>query len=342
MTDLDLRQNSLAEVISLDQLPELRRLYLSDNNIDGISVSKDMETLQALKLARNRMQTIDIGRMPNLRALDIDQNSIGSISNIESHRCLEVLSWREQRVEAEVQYQQCRNIRELHLSGNSLSSFAPTVHLLNLQHLELASTGLRSLADDFGIKCPNVRELNLNFNALSELRPLLGVIGLEKLCVAGNRVSRLRRTASVLESIGSVLTEIDLRQNPVTLGYYTSQQQPRNVAEQRLIVLSQHKNTDKSEDDVDGNLRHRNSYEVPGPEQEADEAARQRLDEDTKIRRRVYELLVTLNCSKLKRLDGLCIDRRRVISRDGVWERLIELGVVVTSKASKGACELEG
>ncbi|KAI4143275.1 MAG: hypothetical protein LQ341_002957 [Variospora aurantia] len=342
LTDLDLRQNSLAEVISLDQLPELRRLYLSDNKIDGISISKDMETLQALKLARNRMQTIDIGRMPNLRALDIDQNSIGSISNIETHKCLEVLSWREQRVEAEVQYQQCRNIRELHLSGNSLSSFAPTVHLLNLQHLELASTGLRSLADDFGIKCPNVRELNLNFNALSELRPLLGVIGLEKLCVAGNRVSRLRRTASVLESIGSVLTEIDLRQNPVTLGYYTSQQQPRNVAEQGLIVLSQHTHADKSEDDVDGNLRHRNLYEVPGPEQEADEAARQRLDEDTKIRRRVYELLVTLNCGKLKRLDGLFIDRRKVTSRDGVWERLIDLGVVVTSKASKGACELEG
>ncbi|KAL8955644.1 MAG: hypothetical protein Q9193_006577 [Seirophora villosa] len=341
LTDLDLRQNSLSEVTSLDRLPALRRLYLSDNNLDGISVSEDMETLQALKLARNHLQTLDIGRMPNLRTLDVDQNSIGGIHNMESHKCLEVLSWREQRIEAEVQYQQCRNVRELHLSGNSLSSFAPTVHLLNLQHLELASTGLQSLADDFGTKCPNVRELNLNFNALSDLRPLLGVIGLEKLRMAGNRVSRLRRTASVLESIGSALTEIDLRQNPLTLGYYTSQQQPRKAVEQRLVVPSQQANAHTSEDDLDESLQQRKLYEVPRPEQEADEAARQRLDEDTKIRRRVYELLVTLKCGNLEWLDGLSIDRRRVNSRDGVWERLMELGVV-TSKGKKAACELEG
>lgn len=326
---------------NLDHLPGLKRLYLSDNSLDCLSIPERMGNLQDLKLARNQLHTLDISHLPCLRALDVDQNSIESISSIESHRCLEILSWREQRIKTEVQYQQCRNVRELYLSGNSLPNFAPDAHLLNLRHLELASTGLQSLADDFGIKCPNVRKLNLNFNALKELRPLLGVIGLEKLHLVGNRISRLRRSASVLERIGSELEELDLRQNPLTLNYYTSQQQPRKTTEQRLVVSSRSASADDSDDDVVEDLQKSMSYILAEIEHGTDEAARQRLDGDTKIRRRVYELLVMLNCEKLRRLDGLPIDRRKVISRDGVWERLMELGVV-SCKSKKDACELEG
>lgn len=299
-----------------------------------------MESLQDLKLARNQLNTVDIGQLPSLRVLDVDQNSITSINNIESHKRLEVLSWREQRIETALRYQQCRNVRELYLSGNSLPNFAPDTHLLNLQRLELASTGLQSLADDFGIMCPNIRELNLNFNALSEIRPLLGVVGLEKLYLTGNRICRLRRTASVLDRIGPELTELDLRQNLLTLGYYTSQPQPQDSTEQRLVIPSETRSICDPDDAANEMLERRMSYMLPGLEQGADETARQRLDDDTKIRRRVYELLVMLKCRNLKRLDGLSIDKRKVISKDGVWERLAELGVV-TSKAID-ACELEG
>lgn len=298
-----------------------------------------MASLQELKLARNQLKTLDVSQLPSLRVLDIDQNSIRSINNIESHQRLEVLSWREQHIETAVQYQECRNVRELNLSGNSLSTFTPIAHLLNLQHLELASTGLHSLADDFGIKCPNIRELNLNFNALSEIRPLLGVVGLKRLYLTGNRITRLRRTASVLERIGPELTELDLRQNLLTLGYYTSQQQPRYSVEQRLIIPSEIRDPFDSDDDVNELLEKRMSYMLPEMEQAADEWARQRLDEDTDIRRRVYELLVVLNCGNLRRLDGLSIDRRKVISKDGVWDRLKELGIVACK--AMDACELE-
>ncbi|KAL8761556.1 MAG: hypothetical protein Q9184_002321 [Pyrenodesmia sp. 2 TL-2023] len=340
LTDLDLGQNGLVEFNNLKHLPALERLYLSDNRLERLAVSERMESLQDLKLAKNQLNTVDIGQMPSLRVLDVDQNSITSINNIESHQRLEVLSWREQRIETVLQYQQCRNVRELYLSGNSLPNFAPDTHLLNLQRLELASTGLQTLADDFGIKCPNIRELNLNFNGLSEIRPLLGVVGLEKLYLTGNRISRLRRTASVLERIGPELTELDVRQNPLTLGYYTTQPRPQDSTEQRLVIASENRSTCEPDDAADEILGRRMSYTLSGLEQGADETARQRLDEDTKIRRRVYELLVMLNCGNLKRLDGLTIDKRKVISKDGVWERLTELGVV-TSKAMD-AYELEG
>ena len=301
--------------------------------------------LQDLRLADNQLRELDIGRFPNLQLLDVDKNSIDEIINLRSHQGLEVLSWREQCLDRHsrtttLQYQQCCNVRELYLSGNAIPTFAADAYLLNLQYLELASTGVQSLADDFGMKCPNLRVLNLNFNALSEIRPFLGIVGLEKLYLAQNRISRLRRTASVLERIGSQLTDLDLRQNPLTLGYYLPQQQSQVATERQVTLASKAASSDDS-DNLSHSLEKQMAYQLSPMEQDADDAARQRLDEDTKIKRRVYEMLITLRCTNLEKLDGLFLDRRKVVSRDGVWERLRELGVIA-EKAKKNPCELEG
>ncbi|KAL9595729.1 MAG: hypothetical protein Q9219_006267 [cf. Caloplaca sp. 3 TL-2023] len=347
LTDLDLGQNEVMEANHLCHLTGLKHLDLSSNKLENLSIPGTIPTLQDLRLANNELHTLDISQIPKLQLLDIDRNSIVEIDNLGAHKCLEVLSWREQCIDSDansttIQYQHCRNVRQLYLSGNTISVFEPDVHLLNLQHLELASTGLQSLADDFGVKCPNLRLLNLNFNALSELRPLLGIVSLEKLCLAGNRISRLRRTASVLDRIGSELAELDMRQNPLTLGYHIPQQHSRSSSEQRLVLASRSAVSDDARDDSFGSLRDQQLYQLPPMEQSVDDGARQRLDNDTKIRRRVYELLVTLRCSKLRSLDGLELDRRKIMSRDGVWERLRELGVVVMDRVGRGAHEMEG
>ncbi|KAL8720528.1 MAG: hypothetical protein Q9225_002620 [Loekoesia sp. 1 TL-2023] len=345
LTDLDLSQNELAKVTNLDHLPGLKRLDLSNNSLDKLFTPKDIPRLQDLRLANNRLHALDVAQFPNLQLLNIDKNSVGEIIHLESHRSLEVLSWREQCLDStshktNIQYQFCRSVRELYLSGNVLPSIAPKFNLLNLQILEAASTGLQFLADDFGVKCPNLRLLNLNFNALSELRPLLGIVRLEKLYLAGNRISRLRRTASVLERIGPDLTELDLRQNPLTLGYYIAQQQPQASTEQRLVLASKSADSEELDDTFDS-LQNHMMYQLPLMEEGADDGARQRLDEDTKIRRRVYEMLTTLRCNNLRKLDGLILDRRKIAFRDGVWKRLRELGVI-KDKVEKAACELEG
>lgn len=343
MIELDLRHNQLVEVTHLNDLPALKRLDLSENDLEVLDFPEGSESLQDLRVANNRLAALDIGRLPGLQSLDIDNNSITSIDNLASHTNLQILSWREQgpkcvQPNASVQYQHCRNVRELYVSSNTLRTFAPSVHLLDLRHLELASTGLQSLPEDFGIKCSNLRSLNLNFNALTELRPLLGLVKLEKLYLAGNRISRLRRTASVLDRIGHELVEIDFRQNPLTMGFYIPQNH-RLQKEQQLIVSRQklpQKLDEEYEDSKDCT-----TYTFPWVEPSADDAARQRLDEDTKIRRRVYEMLTALRCKNLRRLDGLCLDRRKVATKDEVWDRLRELGVL-TSKGKGDAIELEG
>ncbi|KAL8788002.1 MAG: hypothetical protein Q9213_001894 [Squamulea squamosa] len=346
LTDLDLRQNQLVEVVHLDRLPNLKHLDLSENVLEVLDLQQGSRSLQVLRLGTNHLNTLDIGQLPSLQFLDIDKNSISDIDNLASHTSLGTLSWREQCPGsdwpgASLQYQQCQNVRELYLSGNTLRTFAPSIHLLDLRHLELASTGLQHLPEDFGIKCSNLRSLNLNFNALTELRPLLGLNKLEKLHLAGNRISRLRRTASVLDHIGHELAEIDFRQNPLTMGFYMPQCQKQDGNEQQLIVPRQQCNPREVDGEVSNDYKECMNYIVPWADQGVDEAARQRLDEDTKIRRRVYEMLIALRCKNLRKLDGLCLDRRKVATKDGVWERLMELGVL-TSKGQGDVIELEG
>lgn len=181
---------------------------------------------------------------------------------------------------------------------------------------------------------------------MRDLRPLIGIIRLERLYLAGNRVGRLRRTAGVLERVGKVLGVLDLRANAITEGFYISgHQSSGSEAEssrgsgERSMVLSQRRAPEQrgimsmdqpqanniASQGVDAGMQHL----LPLLDASADASSRQRLDEDTALRRRVYELLVVYSCPKLEKLDGLTPPARgEVTRRDGTWDRLIELGVL--------------
>lgn len=315
-------------------LPSLCLLLLTvlgHNDLESLdfSISDPLHRLQSLNISNNNLTFIDLDELPSLKTLNLDQNSIGSIESIGSLKRLENLSWRNQELIptygfSEVQYQHCHELCHLYLSGNHLSIFAPSTPFLNLHHLELASMGLKTLSSDFGPKCPNLRTLNINYNAIQDLRPLLGVVKLENLHASGNRISKLRRMASVLQRLCAELKEVDLRNNPLTVGYYTPSEPNQN---EKRVALRSHEHGSHG-DDEDGDLEAVRAYLLPLVDKEADIASRERLDEDTKIRRRVYEMMVVHACRKLQRLDGLEVSRKMVGRRDGVWERLVELGVL--------------
>ena len=292
------------------------------------TISVPLFKLQFLNISNNRLSFIDLAELPNLKSLNLDKNSIASIESLSSLKHLETLSWREQTLISaygisEIRYQRCHEVRNLYLSGNPLSTFAPPTPFLNLHHLELASTGLQTFASDLGMKCPNLRTLNINYNAIRDLRPLLGIVKLEKLFMAGNRISRLRRTVSVLQYLSKALVEVDMRNNPLTVGFYTPQEP---VREERCVALQRHKHTEGDDEDLEASRIE--AYLLPPLDKEQDNTSRERLDEDTKVRRRVHELMIVHTCRRLERLDGLGVDRRILKKNSGVWKRLHELGVL--------------
>ena len=308
--------------------------FAGNNDLEllDFEISIPFSKLEILDLSGNRLSFIDLAELPRLKALRLDRNSVASIESLSLARGLETLLWREQALVpaygfSELQYQHCNEVRHLYLSGNSISAFTPLMPFLNLQHLELASTGLQTLSADLGSKCPNLRTINLNYNALRDLRPLLGIMKLRSLSVVGNRVARLRRTAAVIDRLGKELLDIDLRNNPLTVGFYSPQATSR---EGKQIVPHTSRVVQNEEDD---RASSGHSYILPPPDNTVDASFRERLDEDTKLRRRVYEMLILNGVKSLLRLDGLEVDRKHVGCRDGVWERLLELGVLKEKQA---------
>ncbi|KAG7006474.1 hypothetical protein G7Y79_00014g036490 [Physcia stellaris] len=243
LTDLDLRGNKLVKVSGLHQLRALQHLHLGNNKLSDFAPSLSLPHLETLDLASNSLSTINLNPLPNLRTLNIDQNSISHLPSLSTLRQLHTLSWRSQSLSpgSEIHHESCHNLTNLYLSGNTLSSFTfhpDTAPFFNLQVLELASTGLQTLPEDFGLQCPNLRTLNLNFNAIRDLRPLLGIARLERLYLAGNRIERLRRTAAVLERVGKGLREVDMRACPLTVGFYVPPSQSQSPDDDKRLILS--------------------------------------------------------------------------------------------------------
>ena len=363
LAELDLYGNESLEVIHLDNLVSLKTLNLGMNSLKELTFDNPMQGLENLDLGDNRLTWVDLNPLPKLKTLILDRNAIMGVQGLTTHRHLETLSWRDQHrgnANHSLDYQSCHEIRNLYLSNTNISTFEAHMPFSNLNTLELASMGFQELPADFGLKCRSLRVLNLNYNAIHDIRPLLGIARLRNLFLAGNRVSRLRRTAAVLDRLSTELTELDLRNNTLTVGFYTPQSSIRTGSsavhapsnENRLVVIndtsaasndaprasSSSSSSIANDDDDDLNndtikaakpLSMMKPYLLPNTfESTSDTHSRAKLDEDTKLRRRVYEMLIISACPSLQRLDGLMMDRCAVSRKDGVWERLMELGVL--------------
>ncbi|KAE8453415.1 hypothetical protein EG329_010276 [Mollisiaceae sp. DMI_Dod_QoI] len=326
LTELDLASNQITDVRNIQELRSLSMLNLDDNHISDISVdgSDALWSLAELKLSGNNLASFNVSGFPNLRLLHLDRNRLGVVTGLLQTKCLDSLSMREQQ-EGSILDQSFINevfeVRKLSLSGNYLGSFQPHVEFLNLQYLELANCGLDSLPDDFGLLVANVRVLNLNFNALKDLKPLLGIRRLRKLHLAGNRILRLRTTARVLGHFPH-MTLADIRGNPLTVGFYPA------MAETRMVVSG-------GDDDADP----QDSFVLDRADRERDAKYIQRLDMQTKMLRRTFEILVLGDCPRLRIFDGLDVDMSVVIRKDSTWQALVDAGVLRVPSLDKPALE---
>jgi hypothetical protein len=321
LTDFDLKGNCIREIRNLQELRSLTTLNLEDNDIQTFARenSEVMWALKYLKLGGNKLEHLDVTQYPNIRLLYLDRNRLRRVTSLLKAKHLDSLSLREQQHTSSIDQEflnEALEVRKLFLSGNLLTTFQPSVDFPNLQYLELANCGLETLPIEFGQMTPNLRVLNLNFNAIHEIKPLLGIVRLKKLYLAGNRLARLRKTTNVLAQFSS-LTKVDLRSNPLTLGFYPPPSEKRMVIHNGL------------EDERDVLLM--DPFTLPEGDRESDAAYAGRLDIETRMRRRVYEMLVLGGCVRLKMLDGLRVDRTSVVIRDKVWEDLVKAELIYES-----------
>lgn len=255
---------------------------------------------------------------PKIESLYVDGNCLTQVFGLEHLRYLRTFSARDQLLAADSDSEVCVNnliqnaeVRNLYLSLNCTHGLVISQHLLSLQRLELSSMGLKELPENFGQLTPNIRSINLNFNSLRDLRPLLNIKRLSELLLAGNKLERLRANALVLGKLDT-LTKLDWRDNPLTLRFYAP------TSENRVMSLR----TKPSDEQLN------DRFVLPDGDMDEDDQHLSRLDYETRIRRRVTEMMLANLCKHLTKLDGLPFDKARVLVKDDVWERLLYLGVI--------------
>ena len=305
---LDLSRNKMMHINNLEYLRTIRDLDLTDNLLEEviINVNRVVPQLSILCLAQNELSELDLTAFPRLQRLNIDGNMITKIHGLEEAEHLTVLSARDQRATSNLVndiLDTSHDCTELYLSANALPDTG--LVLLNQQNftlrcLELASCGIQSIPQGFGDRFPNMRVLNLNFNGLADLSPLQGSIKLKHLYVARNRLQKMRRTCLTLSRLRA-LRKVDLRDNPLTIGFYTP------VA-----------------DEIDATKPHR----LPVRIVKQDQKWLGLMDEMTWLRRRTMELLLADCCPGIEELDGLMFDRDLLIKEKTTWERLMKRGVL--------------
>ncbi|KAK2071906.1 hypothetical protein P8C59_006291 [Phyllachora maydis] len=354
LTVLDLQDNRLRRVANLDQLSVLNSLSLAGNRLEefGLDGKNPLPSLRYLRLCDNVLVALSVAKLPHLRLLHADRNRLVRIDGLSRARRIDSLSLREQQgaepLDISTLLSRAYEVRKLYLSGNLLpgGGFEPRVDLLNLQLLEMANCGLRTLPAHLGLMLPNLRVLNVNFNALTDLAPLWGVPRLKRILAAGNRLADSAWLAEVLADFEH-LVAVDVRNNPITLGFYlpaapglssaslsaltrrktsgrggsheiTAGEEPETRCESAIIPAS-HAAAAVVVD----------PFALPDEDSDRDRAYVSRLDLDTRMRRRLHETVLRAVCRRLRRLDGLPLARGDAAEvRDDVWRALAAQGLV--------------
>ncbi|PNS18756.1 Septation initiation network scaffold protein cdc11 [Sphaceloma murrayae] len=336
LEELNLSANKMTTLSSLCTLERLKVLLLDNNQLTALNLYSEghLSKLSHVSASKNKLQAMDLACTPALRFLDLDDNNIAVIHGLSDLKELDTLSLRRQVLAAteacsiwQTLFDTPSFARSLHLSGNTLpSNLEVTTTHNTVSHLEIASCGLLSLAKDFGLRFPNLRHVNLNFNALKDIRPLLNVQHLQSLCLVGNRIGRLRKCVETVRHLKG-LQELDVRDNPVSLGFYPAL--GTLGQEHGMVLAARHR------DEIRGSMLDMNLQKVketrhilPMVSSAADEGHKKVMDEDTRLRRRVHEVLLASSCPDLRTLDGVELDRPAVLKRDQAWERLKELGIL--------------
>ena len=351
LSALNLGANHLSDVDFSETMSCLRSLKLSNNELFAMDTAM-LPSLTLLYLDHNSLSTVSgLENCHSLEILSVREQSSGDFGiDLGLARDVRKVFLSSNRLTAQ--------------------TMSPSAPLLSLQLLDFASCKIDRLPKEFALNFPNVKVLNLNFNALTGVSELAGLNCLSRLGVAGNRITRMRKLCQVLSRVGRAsrnsicsLHKVDIRGNPLTVRFYPppvtgSGKDPENKKLRgkgpgkidnvnkdvnnlaaTLAGIGRDANEDiahpalwDTEDDhKNTEIEINDPYTLPSADPTSDTKYFTNLDEPTRLRRRVLELMVYAGTGgSVKYLDGLELQPKleEGSDMDRAWTRLEKLGVL--------------
>ncbi|KAK7532646.1 hypothetical protein IWX49DRAFT_569659 [Phyllosticta citricarpa] len=309
--------------------PDLNELYLSANSISHFTLPADVSllNLQRLELANCGLIALPerFGLMaPNTRTLNLNANAVKDLRpllNMKKLRKLEVAGNRLQRLR--------RNILVLSKLGSSLKTvdmrnnpFNVGFYAQPLLASTLAAVSTAALAHS---KAKSPKDNGSALPRLLTAPPPASAPGSFTSAAGGGITSPTFSPLSFPSTVTSSFVS-----HPADSDEDDTATQAGDNADADPFTSSQR---------FYASPHPANLHSLPPQPAVLDANYRARLDADTALRRRVYEMLVAHACEGVKKLDGLAFDRARVlgtalakgkakIDDDGLWARLVEVGVV--------------
>ena len=152
---LDLSNNQIKGINSLQNLTFLKYLFLSQNQINQIDSLKNLKSLEDLNLSNNQIKEIDsIENMKSLISLELSNNQITSIDSLKNMRSLE----------------------RLFLSNNQIKEINSLKSVINFWYLDLSNNKIKEIDSLNKFKCflflfnNPIENLTLNINSHNKMQ----------------------------------------------------------------------------------------------------------------------------------------------------------------------------
>ena len=257
---LNLSNNTINNINNIRSLTTLTNLNLNSNKISDISAVVTLTSLQTLDVSNNAISTaVAVKSLPNLTSLNVSQNSsLANISDVLMEQ-LTVLNISSTAITDVEGITICRDLIELNLSNNNISSLNPlfttekvgseTVAILrNIQKLDVGYTTKSGLSFSNLKKITALKELYAQGNALTSVSGIAEMGNLEYVNLDDNDISnidyfRTTTTQNGIEVTKDLLpaTQISLANNEIddisVLGYLENIEY-LNLAGNHIQVIS--------------------------------------------------------------------------------------------------------
>lgn len=319
---LNLLNNEITLVTSINALPKLVVLNLNENKLTKITCETRHTNLKKLELKFNQMRILNLRPYPQLRILRIDGNALG-VSDFHRLNNLEELLAKCQSSPniVDLVVKGACDVRMLDLSGNqffdiiyfSHKSFERGVQanlFKNLNKLVLVAMDLCKIPPLFSNMFPNVRLLNLNFNRLTDISGLSELQNLKKLYLVSNEIRRVKLVCNGLTGARNSLKVLDLRLNPCTVDMYPyvfSPEESKGNSNSSTTYIR----LDRP-DDIDTFVIHYDTINRNGePEWNKRDAEYIKRLEANYTRRKKYELYMLEFFKQLRKFDGTTVSSTR-------------------------------